>query len=1040
MNFFVWDLKTRKVLRKLNVEGSALLITADSRKVITGGFKYYNLYELESGSLVKQIEKKTTSKTQAVLPKINLINIAGYFYEANTLAEKPYSALNGTIIYNETKNEVVRLVYNTATNYNADTFQKTGSDEEEYIGEIQAVSHNGQFIVSKNRLESIIHVYDINTNENILSYDVTPSDGSSVLFANVNFTNDNKTLLIGDATGTITFVNIEDGSSEKIEHAHAEDITELLTTSDDKYLISKAGNEYKMWLMESKRFVDTFGTGLPVGTGVFVSADQSYFGFTNGRYLNKFKTATLSPVKSLKITDRLIHKIQSVPEEEKVIVSDEIISEYKRGGALTSIYEVDLKKETTRLVFNHPDRVRTFDYVPEINTLYSVDYWKNLYTYNFNSSNSELKSITKLDGDILLGKSGFLFNPHKKEFFTGENGLSAFVFDETGQKIKEIGKPGGTIVKSIAYSSDYKYLITQPNSGDVTIFNASDYSVLGQVKNGKRQSLGFLRISHNDKYFLSGTGDPSVDSYHIAERSIPGGALSNIYLMDGGISDVSYFPDDERILAISHDGILYHWMNGEKEPIFKTYTTNNNGFIHLTDDYYYYASKDAYDILHFVNGDQIFKFDQFDLYYNRPDKIIQLFGFASPEIINVYKRSWEKRVRKMGFDPADFENGIQLKVPELELDKTIGLFEETSIPTYTYSVTASDETYQLERLMVEVNGVPVYGVRGKDISRASSKTTAQTIELTLSSGKNVITTSVLNERGVESLAARFEVTYTPATAVKPTLHVIAIGVSDFEQSEFNLTYADKDANDLIAAIKNSKLDFGEIIVHALTNEQATKENVLALRQELEQTKVDDQVIVFAATHGLLDDNLDYYLAMHGTDFTNPSDGGLRYDEIEQLIDGIPARNKLMLLDACHSGEVDKEETELGGAIAMSNGTVNSRGFRLVRPKRENEIDLKSSFELMKELFADLRRNNGAAVISSASGQEFAFESSEWKNGVFTYSLLEGLKSGNADLDKNGTVVVSELRDYVSQRVQELTNGQQNPTSRAVNLENDFKVW
>ena len=99
-----------------------------------------------------------------------------------------------------------------------------------------------------------------------------------------------------------------------------------------------------------------------------------------------------------------------------------------------------------------------------------------------------------------------------------------------------------------------------------------------------------------------------------------------------------------------------------------------------------------------------------------------------------------------------------------------------------------------------------------------------------------------------------------------------------------------------------------------------------------------------------------------------------------------------------------------------------------------------SGELLGQLFADLRRGSGAAVISSASGAEFALESAKWQNGVFTYSVLQGLTSGAADRNKDGTVRVSELRDYVVEEVNRLTRGAQTPTSRRENLEFDFPVF
>ena len=105
-----------------------------------------------------------------------------------------------------------------------------------------------------------------------------------------------------------------------------------------------------------------------------------------------------------------------------------------------------------------------------------------------------------------------------------------------------------------------------------------------------------------------------------------------------------------------------------------------------------------------------------------------------------------------------------------------------------------------------------------------------------------------------------------------------------------------------------------------------------------------------------------------------------------------------------------------------------------------KVDLKSSFDLMKELFVDLQQSTGATVISSASGEEYAFESPQWNNGVFTYALIRGLKTNAADKNNDGQIRVSEIQDYVYEQVKVLTNGKQNPTSRTENTENDFVVW
>lgn len=412
------------------------------------------------------------------------------------------------------------------------------------------------------------------------------------------------------------------------------------------------------------------------------------------------------------------------------------------------------------------------------------------------------------------------------------------------------------------------------------------------------------------------------------------------------------------------DGTICIWNRTEGDEILKIINfADNKQFAFATPDGYFYASKETVRNIYFVKGLQIYTFDQFDLQYNRPDIILERLGKAPKELIFAYRKAWEKRLHKMGFNPNNFEKERSFNVPQIILAANTETFVETSTSTHTISFTANDNLYKLDRLFIQVNGVPLFGLKGKSLSKQASRSLQFTETIPLSSGKNIIKISVLNEKGVESLAEQIEVIYTPQTVMKPTWHIIAIGVSKFVQSNYNLTYADKDARDLVEIFRKVS-DVNSVKVHLLTNEQATRSNILQLRYELEKTGVDDRVILFIASHGVLDDDLDYYIAMHDMDFSNPRNGGLRFDELENLLDSIPARNKSVLIDACHSGEVDKEENILFAENIPLPKEITSRGFKAVKSKYEG-IGLANSFELMKELFADLRRNNGSVVISSA---------------------------------------------------------------------------
>ena len=174
------------------------------------------------------------------------------------------------------------------------------------------------------------------------------------------------------------------------------------------------------------------------------------------------------------------------------------------------------------------------------------------------------------------------------------------------------------------------------------------------------------------------------------------------------------------------------------------------------------------------------------------------------------------------------------------------------------------------------------------------------------------------------------------------------------------------------------------------------------------------------------------------DFNAPKINGLAYESLIQLLDNTKSRNKTCLIDACHSGEIDKDEVKTD-AVAVNSTDVNIK-FRAVG----KNVSLKNSnsasaFELSKQLFTDIKKTTGTIVISASSGLEYAIESNTLKNGVFTYALLEAISQKKADYNFDERISIKEIELYLPKRVSELTNGKQKANSRTENNLLNFNI-
>jgi hypothetical protein len=99
-----------------------------------------------------------------------------------------------------------------------------------------------------------------------------------------------------------------------------------------------------------------------------------------------------------------------------------------------------------------------------------------------------------------------------------------------------------------------------------------------------------------------------------------------------------------------------------------------------------------------------------------------------------------------------------------------------------------------------------------------------------------------------------------------------------------------------------------------------------------------------------------------------------------------------------------------------------------------EVTASRELSLEGRLEPEAEMDRRAVQVISAAGKGEFSSRSEGKS-LFVQALLAGL-AGTADLDHNGWLMASELGAYVTQQVQDISNGRQHPTSVRIDGDGD----
>jgi WD40 repeat protein len=449
------------------------------------------------------------------------------------------------------------------------------------------------------------------------------------------------------------------------------------------------------------------------------------------------------------------------------------------------------------------------------------------------------------------------------------------------------------------------------------------------------------------------------------------------------------------VAALGDGTIRWYRIADGKEILAFFPHTDRRRWVLWTPSGYYDASPGSEDFIgwHVNNGKEqaadFFPASRFRSTFYRPDVIDRLMKTLDEK--EAVRLANEESGRK-----STAEASVREKLPPVvSIASPLDGAQVSSTPVKVHYAVRSREP--LTKLKVLVDGRPVS-------IEEIGKTPKETGELSVPVPSRDCEVSVIAEnRHVASEPATIRLRWKGAAAkdefeIKARLYVLAVGVSNYQDPDMRLDLAAKDALDFGAAWNEQKGRlYSGVEARVLTDAQATKGNILDGLEWLQrQVTAKDVAVLFFAGHGVNDPTGMFYFLPVDADLEKLKRTGISQADITSTVASL-AGKVLVFMDACHSGNL------------------------MGKSKRRGLVMLDS---VISELAS---AENGAVVFSSATGRQYALENVEWGNGAFTKGVVEGLR-GKADYRSSGRITVNMLDLYVSERVKELTRGQQTPTT------------
>ena len=175
------------------------------------------------------------------------------------------------------------------------------------------------------------------------------------------------------------------------------------------------------------------------------------------------------------------------------------------------------------------------------------------------------------------------------------------------------------------------------------------------------------------------------------------------------------------------------------------------------------------------------------------------------------------------------------------------------------------------------------------------------------------------------------------------------------------------------------------------------------------------MLLYIGGHGVLSQRGQLFFATRNTVRSRLLTTAIDDRFVIDVTDQCRARSIVLVLDCCHSG-------------AFQHGLA---------PK--GKVAVAERFE-----------GEGRVTLCASGKLEYAFEETDARSGLkdlgaeepgslFTSAFVKGLKTGEADADQDGDILIDELFKYISERVREDSKHQQTPSRNYIGGHGDIVI-